>query len=93
MTGLLYDQRPQLAWGKNEDYSEVEFGLAIDGVFNKYIASFYKKVRSPPYYCAVFLDPSLKAWSRLLGNHWGRRIHYSAAFTIATITQDITLVM
>ena len=28
-----------------------------DGVFSKFIAFFYKKVRSPPYCCTVLLDP------------------------------------
>ena len=31
-----------------------------DGVFSKYIVSFYRKVRSPPYCCAVLLDPRLR---------------------------------
>ena len=29
--------------------------------FNKFIASFYKKVRSPPYCCVVLLDPRFEA--------------------------------
>ena len=31
-----------------------------DGVFSNYIVSFYGKVCSSPYCCAVLLDPCLK---------------------------------
>ena len=36
-----------------------KYGKMTDGVFSKYIASFYKKVHSPPYWCAVLLYPFL----------------------------------
>ena len=37
-----------------------KYGKITDGAFfSKYIVSFYKKVRSPPYCCSVLLDPRL----------------------------------
>ena len=36
-----------------------------DGVLSQYVTSLYSKVRSPPYCCAVPVDPRLNATYRV----------------------------